>query len=892
VSLLSRLQRRLDILRLRLRSLFGKSAVEHELDRELRFHLDQQIEENIGRGLSPEEARRAALHSLGGMAQVKEDCRDRRGTQPIETTWRDLRYAVRTLRRTPGFAIIIVVTLALAIGANSAIFSVIEGVLLRPLPFAQPDRLVRIYFSSETQAKFPLNPNDFLDFRSRARAFASLAAINRHDVQLSGAGEPVLLRGFKVSSGYFQLLGLSPARGREFTVDDELPGHGRLAILSDRLWRSRFASDPDIIGRAMTLDSQSFTVVGVMPPGTRHPGNNFHAVADGDTVDLWSPYTFDDNPRQRGSHFMDVIGRLRPGVSPAQGQADLAAILTQLEQESTGKGWRVYLVPLYQELVGRTQRMLFVLLGAVGLLLLIACVNAANLLLARSSARVREIAVRSALGARRGRIVRQLLTESLVIAIAGATLGTLLAVGGVRLLVAGLPSGFPRVSEIQLDATVFGFTLFVAVFTGVLFGLVPALTASRTDLLQSLREGGRGTTGSGRQVRLRNTLVAGEIALACVLLIAGGLLLRSFVNLLRTDPGFRPGQVVTAMISLPVARYQDEPRVVRFYQQLVAGMEAIPGVEAAGLGSDIPWTGYDGNADGFTIEKASPSFTGTTTARYHVATEDYFSALGIPLLRGRVFTSDDSPTAPAVIVVNEAMARRYWSGADALGKRITFRSNPAPKDWIEVIGIVADVKDTPDGLGARPAFWLPHAQQPERGMYVALRAAGDAAVVARQLRRAVQQIDPGLAVGEVRFMNQIVDAAVSSQRFALFLVGLFAALALVLATIGIYGVMAYSVSQRMHEFSLRVALGASPWTLMRLIVGQGLRLSLTGAAIGLAGAALLARLLGSLLYDVSATDPLTFAAVAVLASLTAACACYLPARRATSADPMDSLRAD
>jgi predicted permease len=703
-----------------------------------------------------------------------------------------------------------------------------------------------------------------------------------------------MLRWFKVSAGFFGLLVFSPAYGRVFSRVDELQGRGRVAILSDRLWRTRFAADPQVVGRTITLDARAFTIVGIMPPSARHPGNNFHALGDGDTVDLWCPYTFDDNPRQRGSHFMDVIGRLRPGVTAAQANADLGIVLEQLAQESTGKGWHVYSVPLYTELVGRTQRLLYVLLGAVGLLLLIACVNAANLLLARSTARVREIAIRTALGAHRGRIIRQLLTESLVTAILGASGGMVLALLALRQLVAFLPANFPRASEIALNQRVFAFTLLVTVLTGIVFGLVPALIASRTDLTQHLRDGGRGTTGGGNQQRLRNVLVAGETALACILLIGGGLLLRSFINVLQTDPGFKPGRVLTSSVTLPAERYKEQPKTVRFYQQLIANLESTPGIEAAGIGGDIPWTGYDGNADGFTIEKASPSFSGGTTARYHIASADYFTALGIPLLRGRLFTGDDSAQAPAVMIINESMARRYWSG-DALGKRISFRGRPGPNDWIEVVGIVADVKDTPDGGAPRPAFWFPHAQDTDRGMFIVVRASSsstDPSELATQLRRAVRQIDPSLALGEMRVMNQVVDAAVSTQRFALFLVGLFAALALVLATIGLYGVVSYSVNQRMREFSLRVALGASPTALMRMIVTQGLRLSLTGTVIGLIGAALLVRVLGSLLYDVSATDPLTFGIVALLAIITTACACYLPARRATHADPMDSLRAD
>ncbi|MCU1260604.1 MAG: hypothetical protein JWO80_3489, partial [Bryobacterales bacterium] len=434
------LRRIFDISVLRFRSLFAKTRVERELDRELRFHLDQQIRENIARGMTADEARIAATRGFGGVAQIQEECRDMRRTNQLETIWNDLRYAVRILGRAPGFTVVIVLTLALSIGANSAIFSVIEGVLLRPLPYTHPDRLVRIFFKSNSFPKFPLNPNDFRDFRARNRTFDSVAAITRADAQLSGAGEPVMLHAFRVTAGYFRVLGFAPVRGREFTTNDELPEHFRLAILSDRIWRTRFASDRNIIGRTITLDALPFTVVGVMPAAVQHPGNDYHAIADGDTVDLWYPFTFEGNPNSRGSHFMEGIGRLKPGISPEQANADLSAVLSQLAREHPGdKGWGVYLVPLYREMVGRTQHMLLVLLGAVGLLLLIACVNAANLLLARSNARQREIAVRAAVGAARSRIVRQLLTESMVIALAGATLGTALAVGGVHALVSLLP---------------------------------------------------------------------------------------------------------------------------------------------------------------------------------------------------------------------------------------------------------------------------------------------------------------------------------------------------------------------------------------------------------------------------------------------------------------------
>ena len=436
-------------------------------------------------------------------------------------------------------------------------------------------------------------------------------------------------------------------------------------------------------------------------------------------------------------------------------------------------------------------------------------------------------------------------------------------------------------------------TLLVAVLTGLMFGLVPAVTAARTDLQQSLREGGRGATGGGRQLRLRNFLVVGETGLACVLLIAAGLMLHSFVNLMQADSGFRPQQVLTASISLPSESYRERGADRgRFHEQLIAGLQSLPGVQSAGLGTDLPWTGYDENAGGFTVEGRPAEYNNKTTARYHAASPDYFRAMGIPLLRGRFFTGHDDKDAPKIIVVNETMAKRYWPGEDAVGKRISFNDKPQEKDWLQIAGVVGDVKDRPDSREAQPAFWWPLAQVPFRDTSVAVRSNSDPAQLANQVRLAVRQIDPGLAVADLRLMNHVADAAVSSHRFALFLVGLFAALALVLATIGIYGVISYSVNQRMQEFGMRMALGARPWDLMRMILGQGLRLSVLGTAIGLVGAAGLTRLLGSLLYGVGGRDPVTFAGVALLALGTTAFACYLPARRAADADPMRSLRAE
>lgn len=886
------LRRTLDILRHRARSLFRRRRVEHDLDRELNFHLQQQIEENIEGGMDPGEARLAALRSLGGLTQIQEECRDTRRTHHIETLVSDIRYAARVLRRAPGLTVTIVLTLAIAIGANSAIFSVVQGVLLKPLPFANAGRLVRIYYNSDAQPKFPLNPNDFHDYRARNRTFTSMAAITRSDAQLAGAGETVRLRAFAVTAGYFELLGFRPAMGREFTSDEEQPGRGRTAVLSDRLWRARFHSDPAILGKTLTLDAQPVTVVGVMPPHTSHPGNNFHAVADGDTVDLWFPFVFEDR-QDRGSHYMDGLGLLKEGVTPAQAQADLVSVLEGIRRETgTEQGWRVYLIPLFQEMVGRTRRMLFVLFGAVGLLLLIACVNAANLLLARSTARAREVAVRSALGAARGRILRQLLTESLVLAGAGAILGTALAYAGVRILVSLLPADFPRTAAIRLDSGVLFFTILTAMLTGLLFGLAPAISAARADVQQGLREGARGSTGGRRKARLRDLLVVAETGLAGVLLVAAGLLLHGFVNLVRSDPGFQPQQVLTATVVLPPKRYPKKEHRVRFFEQLMDHLETLPGVKAAGAGSDLPWTGYDGNADGFRVEGRPDSYSDHTIARYHIATSHYFEALGIPLRDGRFFDTRDTVKGPFVLIVNETMARRYWPGEQAVGKRITFRGMPKESDWIRIVGVVGDIRDDPGSTGVRPAFWLPLSQETVRALSVAVRATADPAPLARQLRESVARLDPDLAVSDLRFMTRVAEESVATQRFVLFLVGLFAAIALILAAIGIYGVISYSVSRRMPEFGMRMALGATGRDLMYLILGQSARLALTGLAAGLLFAASSVHVLESLLYEVRGLDPVTFLSVAILIVTTATLASAYPARRAAKADPMTSLRAE
>jgi predicted permease len=882
-----------DIATMRLRSLARRGRVDEDLERELLFHVRQQTEENMARGMPPDDARNAALRRIGGVAWIGEECREMRRVQYIENFLQDLRYAARNLGRSPGFTAVIVLTLALSIGANSAIFSVIRGVLLRPLPYGHPDRIVRVFTRSASFPKFPVNHYDLRDFRSAARGFESMALYTRNDLQLSGAGDPVRLSGFRVSAGFFHVLGLHPARGREFTQSDELPGNGLQVILSDRVWRSHFDAAPDIVGRKIMLDAEPYTIVGVMPPGTEHPGNVYNPVAYGDTVDIWLPFVFNGNPTRRGAHFTEVIARLKPGVSTAQAEGELNALMADLGSKyNAEKGWTTSVVPIYREVVGSSERLLLVLLGAVGLVLLIACVNAANLLLARATARQREIAVRTALGAGRGRLVRQMLTESLLLALAGGAAGAALAVGGTRALVAMLPAGFPRAASIALDGTVFAFTLAVSLGTGLLFGLAPALQAARFDVQHGLREGGRGTTGSGRQARLRSVLVAGEVALASVLLIGAGLMLRSFVNLLRTDPGFRAQHVLTATVALPFKTYREKPMVTRFYERALMEFRSIPGVEVAGAGTDLPWTGYDDNMGGWKVEGRPGNPDDSSHARYHVASSDYFRALGIPLLRGRTFNDGDAASAPKAIVINQAMARKYWPNEDAVGKRIDFGFDKP--EWTTIVGVVGDVKDRPESAGTEPAFWWPASQMPWSfsRMSVALRATADPAPLVRDLRETVRRLDPGLAVSDVRVMEQVAGESFSTPRFALFLVALFAGLALALAATGVYGVVSYAVGQRMHEFGMRMALGARRWDVIRLVLAQGVRLAASGVAAGLVGGAALAQLLGSLLYEVKRVDPATFAAAAVVGLVVAALACYVPARRATGADPMQALRAE
>ncbi len=816
-------------------------------------------------------------------------------TNLLDSVKQDLRYAARTLAKSPGFTLVMLATLALSIGATTAIVSVVDGVLLRPLPYRDPERLVRMFTSSRAWPKFPMNPNDFRDFRARLHSFESIAAYTRNDLQLTGSGDAIRLSGFAVTAGFFHVLGLKPAMGREFDRADELPGKGHVAIISETIWRTRLGARRNALGKTIVLDAVPYTVVGIMPKGVEHPGNMYHAVAYGETVDFWTPFNSFGDPSNRGSHYLDSIARLRPGVSAPQAQAEMNAAMAQLAREHPDgdSGWNVLVLPLKKEIVGHSERMLWVLLGAVALVLLLACVNAANLLLARASARQREIAVRAAVGAVRERLIRQMLTESVLLALAGAALGTILALAGVRALVSLLPANFPRAGDIHVDAPVLLFTLVIACGTGLIFGIVPAWKGTREDIREALHEGGRSGMTNRSTLRLRNALVISEVTLACILSIGATLMLRSFVKLVHTSPGFRAADVMTASISLPQASYKDNATAISFYQRSLERLRGMPGVTTAGAGSSLPWTGWDDNA-GFTIQGEVPPPKEFFHGRYNEASPGYFRALGIPVTRGRSFDEHDRAGGRPVLIINQALAR-YWKHGDALGGKITFDDHPKDKDWLTVVGVVGDVKDTPTSVGAEPAFWWPMMQEPfplAVNSSIVIRSNLPPGVAADRLRTAVRELDPSLAVSDVRTMQEVAAGSYSTARFALFLVGLFASLALLLAAIGTYGVIAYSVNQRIHEFGVRMALGARPVDVVSGIVANGMKLALSGMALGIALGVALSRLLGTLLYGVSAVDPVAISATCLIAVLVAACACYVPAMRATRTDPMEVLRTD
>ncbi|HKP85996.1 MAG TPA: ABC transporter permease [Blastocatellia bacterium] len=805
----------------------------------------------------------------------------------------DIRFSFRMLLKRPGFTVIVVLALALGIGANTAIFTVINAVLLRPLPYKNPDRLVwlRETCPGADIKDEPASPPNFMDWKAQGQSFDEMGAFVSTMLTLTSSGEPERIPAAYVTDGFFSVIGAEAAAGRTFTPEEDKPGGDRVVVISHGLFERRFGSDPNIVGSAITINGNPYTVVGVMPRDFKNPKPN-----DRNPPDVWAPLAVSYYDQHRRGDYLSVIARLKPGVSVEQARAEMAAITGRLEQQypDTNTGWGATVTALHERFVGDVRPALIFLLGAVCFLLLIACANVANLLLARSTARQKEIAIRTALGARRGRIVQQLLTESVLLSLAGGVLGLLLAFWGVEVLTSLGAGSIPRLSEISVDGRVFGFTLSISLFTGIIFGLLPALQASNPNLNETLKEGGRSSIEGARSGNLRGTLAAIEIALALMLLIGAGLMVRSFVRLQNVDAGFNPKRVLTAGLFLPASKYKEGPQVTAFYNELLGRVEALPGVESAGAIDSLPLSG-SGSVEGFVIEGRLPQqpSDNIADADYRVVSPDYFRTIGIALLRGRLLTEQDGQNAPWALVINDTMARRYFPDEDPIGKRINM-GDPQKSPWRTIVGVVRDTRDRALGEEPYSQMYAAHTQITRRGLYLVLRTSSDPMSLVSAIRSQVADMDRELPLSNVRTMEQVLAESIARPRFNMLLITIFAVVAVVLASVGVYGVISYSVSQRTHEIGVRIALGARPGDIFRMVLSQGLKLSLAGVGVGLVAAFALAfaltRVMSGLLYEVRATDPVTFAVIPLALTALALLASYIPARRATRVDPMISLR--
>ncbi|HEY7544694.1 MAG TPA: ABC transporter permease [Blastocatellia bacterium] len=795
----------------------------------------------------------------------------------MDTFFHDLRYAVRQLLKKPGFAATAILTLALGIGANAAIFSVVNSVLLRRLPFKDPERLVMVW---ETIPSIGLSENtpapaNFLGWREESQSFESMAALGPSFTNLTGGGEPEKIDSVRVSAELFPLLGVEPLVGRWFLPEEDRPGNNRVVVISHSLWQRRFVAARDIIGKNITLNDNAYTVVGVMPAHFRIP------VIESE---LWIPMAFGPDARTELSRNLFVLARLKSGVTHEQAQSELSAMAELWQKDSQGKfRFGINIVPLQEQLTGRIRLALIVLLAATAFVILIACANVANLLLARASARQKEVAIRIALGATRWRLARQLLTESLLLAALGGIVGLLLAAWSMSLLASAMPESLAQAKEAAIDTKVAGFTFAVSLITGVIFGLVPALQSTRPNLNETLKEGGRDSSAVARKWT-RNALVISEVAMALILLVGAGLLMRSFLRLSNVDMGFRPENLLAMQIQLSSSKYRDQSKRTAFFDQLLDRVRALPGVESAAVISGLPvsWTG---GGSTFILEgRAEPENT-TPISNHRFISPDYFRVMGIPVVSGRSFTPQDRENSEAVAIISESLARASWPDENPLGKRISW----AGDSMMTIVGVVRDVRLTV-ASEPKPHVYMPYTQIRIPPYELVIRAKSDPTSLASSVREEVWAIDKDQPVANIRTMEQILSASIARHRFNTILLAVFAALAIALATIGIYGVMSYTVSQSTREIGIRMALGAAQSDLMRLVIGRGLTLTLNGAAIGVAGAFALTRLMKSLLFGVTATDPITFVGVSALLILVAMLACYLPARRATRVDPMVALR--
>lgn len=809
------------------------------------------------------------------------------------TLWQDLRYSARALLKNPGFTIVAVIALALGIGANTAVFSIVNAVILRPLRFENPDRLVMLWETNLSQGldHSQTSPVIFTDWREQKQVFEDVAVWWYPQVNLTDTGsDPVRVRTIDVTDNFFSVLGVQPMLGRRFLPGEDKRGAEPVAVLSYSLWKDRFDSDPNILGRAIALDGRVYSVIGVMGSDFNYPEN----------MQVWRPLGWDPAQHNRAARFMEVVARLAPGVTLERAQADLSALGRRLEQEypKSNINWGVSLVPLHNEIVGNFRPALLIMLGAVALVLLIACANIANLLLARAGSRQKEIAIRLALGASRARLIRQLLTESILLASIGCALGLLLAYFGGKFLMAFSPIAIPRLSEIVIDARMVSFTVAITLATGIIFGLVPALQASRPDLNQVLKEGGRDSRSSSSGNRIRHALVVSEIAIALMLLIGAGLLLKTFLHLQRAEPGFNPNSVLTFNLQLPGSKYNDWRQVSSFYSRLLDRIRTLPGAQSADATSFLPLDRgrpLKINIVGQPVPQPGEEPVG----QYRPVSRGYFQTMGIPLVEGREFVERDNADASGVVVINQAMASRYWPNENPLGKRVinTTGRQFGPLGRImpnslefEIVGVVGNEKNNGLNAAAEPAIYFSHDQFAYRSMSVVVRTAAEPMSLLGAIQNEVWAMDNSLPVSDVKTASDILANSVAQPRFSLLLLGVFAALALLLAAVGIYGVMAYSITQRTREIGIRMALGAARNDVLRMVLKEGFKFALTGIGIGIAGAFLIARVMKSLLYGVSATDPLTYAIVSIILAAVALLACFIPARRATKVDPLVALR--
>jgi len=871
-----------------LRSLFRRNSVEQELGSELRFHIERQAEENVAAGMIPQEARRAAIREFGGVEQVKEECRDTRRANYLENLLKDVRYGFRMLRKSPSFTFFAVAVLALGIAANSAIFSIADNVLVRPLPYRDSNRLVVVWEDSSAYG-FPKDtpaPGNFADWKSRNQVFEDVAAISDASFNLTGSGNPEDLPGKWVTANLFSVLGVNPAFGRDFRAEDDVPGAPHVAILSYGLWLRRFGGDPQIIGKEISLNFEKYAVIGVMKRGVQFPDRE---------TELWAPSRFTSQQlTNHGNHFLRVIARLKPGVSLKTANANLATIAAQLEKENPDSNAKVgaFAVPLRQELAGDVRPAILMLVGAVCFVLLIACANVANLLLSRATGRRRELAMRLALGATRGRIIQQMLTESILLSLFAGAAGVLLSIWGTKFLATLIPAGFAPMAGTGVDSRVLLFTLTVSLATGILFGIFPASRVSQFQLTFSLKQGGgQSGVGSGGH-RLRDALVICEVALAIVLLTGAALMIKSLQNLYHLDPGFRADHVLVMRTPLPRQKYEAFAPRTAFYDQVLAKVEALPGVVSAGYTTWVPLTN-SGGATGITIEgKPEPAPGNILIPNTRIISRTYMPTLRMKLIEGRPFEQRDANGTLPVGLINQTMAANYWPGENPIGRRFKVGGYNEKSPWITVIGIVGDVHQAGLDVPARAEMYLPYQQQdfgyePE---YLAVRTVGDPMTFAETVRQQVWLVDKEQPVAGVMPLEDLVDENLSSRKMQASLLSGFAALALLLVTLGIYAVLSFAVTQRTQEIGVRVALGAQPRDVLRMIFSQGFRLFLIGAAIGLAVAFALSRALVHLLFGVSAYDPASFASVTILLAVVALLACYIPARRATHVDPLIALR--